>query len=287
MESVRNSVPAGLTRGFGGVVVIVLAAVALYYLYKYLYTSSGIEAAAIITQAVRADTSRNLPLYKIPPIYEGGEYSISFWAYVTGFKDQLGKNKHILEIRGSDFSTLVVGLGSFTNKLLVRVHTPGGGQTTGSGAAGSSDLTAAGVKKLFNDQDPGLLRDAMPLCDLPEVDLQRWVCVSVVLNGRTCDVYLDGKLARSCVLPSFFKVDKAVRMKLLDFGGFDGFLGDVTCYNYALNPEQAYRIYMTGPSDVAGGGILDWFKNIFDLKGTVTYKFPMAKIISEDGEYTF
>ena len=44
---------------------------------------------------------------------------------------------------------------------------------------------------------------------------------------------------------------------------------------------------MTGPSDVGGGGFLDWFKNIFDLKGTVTYKYPTARIVNEDGEYTF
>jgi Concanavalin A-like lectin/glucanases superfamily len=278
-EPMDNSrTPArGLMKGISGVLILVLGIVALYYLYSYLYASDSVTSKRLISTAIRADTTHP-PLQMIPPMYEGGEYSVSFWVYITGFKDQVGKNKHILEIRGSQFSTLAVGLGSFTNKLVVRVHTSG---------ANSSKLTPANVKKLFTSQDSGLLSDSLPLCDLPEVDLQRWVCITIVLNGRTSDVYMDGKLARSCVLPSFFKVDRTVRMKMLDFGGFSGFLGDVVCYSGALNPEEVYRIYMSGPTDSGSSGFVDWLKNMFDLRGTLSYKVPVPAIRREKGSVTF
>ena len=283
MEAVTNSFPAA--RSLGGIVVVILGAVILYYLYQYVYGVQGLSSSSIITSAIPGNTKTKPALYTIPPIYEGGEYSVTFWVYVTAFKDQSGLNKHILEIRGVDYSTLVVGLGAHKNKLLTRVNTAGG-----TALSGKTSLTTSEVRNLFKTtQVPsGLLEEGMELCDLPEVDLQRWVCFGIVLNGRTCDLYMDGKLARSCVLPGPFKVDpKGYQMKLLDFDGFDGFLSDVTCYQYALNPDQLYRIYMSGPSDTAASGFVGWLKSIFGVEGTVTYKIPTAAVKYETSTLTF
>jgi hypothetical protein len=281
MNSALNSFPAA--RPIGGIVIVILGAVALYYIYQYAYGVEGLSSTSIITTAIPGNTKTRPALYSIPPIYEGGEYSVSFWVYITGFKDQSGLNKHILEIRGVDYSTLLVGLGAFKNKLVTRVNTAGGNQ-------GTNSLTTADVQKMFKTtQVPsGLLEEGLELCDLPEVDLQRWVCITIALNGRTCDIYYDGKLARSCVLPGPFKVDpKGYQMKLLDFDGFDGFLSDVTCYTYALNPDQVYRIYMAGPTDTASSSFLGWLKSIFGLEGEVTYKIPTPSVKYEKGSLTF
>jgi hypothetical protein len=283
MESINSSFPAA--RSIGGIVIVILGAVALYYLYKYVYGVEGLSSQSVITTAISGSTKTKPALYPIPPIYEGGEYSITFWVYITGFKDQTGLNKHILEIRGVDYSTLVVGLGAHRNKLMVRVNTAGG-----SALSGKTSLTTNEVKDLFKTTQvaSGLLEQGVELCDLPEIDLQRWVCISVVLNGRTCDLYMDGKLARSCVLPGPFKVDpKGYQMKLLDFDGFDGYLSDVYCYQYALNPDQAYRIYMAGPSDTASSSFAGWLKSIFGLEGTVTYKVPTTSVKYETQTLTF
>ena len=277
-DNIRNSAPAGaISRTVGGIAIVVLGAVALYYLYNYLYGTGDLEMKSIVQNTIPGDTATKPPLFPILPIYEGGEYSVSFFIYITGFKDQLGKNKHILDIRGANFSTLAVGLGAFTNKLIVRVHTSG---------TEASNLSTNNIRGMFDRRampTPSALLDAQtPMCDLPEVDLQRYVNISIVMNGRTVDVYMDGKLARSCVLPSFFKVDpdpRGVFMKLLDFGGFDGFLSDVNTYNYALNPDQAWRIYMAGPSDIRSTGWANWLKGLFDVKGTVTYQYPTAKVL--------
>lgn len=278
-----ESFPAA--RSLGGIVIVILGAVALYYLYQYVYGVQGLTGQTIVSTAIPGSVPTKPALFTIPPIYEGGEYSISFWMYVTGFKDQTGLNKHILEIRGVDFSTLVVGLGAHKNKLLTRINTAGG-----SALSGKTSLTTGEVKSLFTTtQVPsGLLEQGMELCDLPEVDLQRWVCFSIVLNGRTCDLYMDGKLARSCVLPGPFKVDpKGYQMKIVDFNGFEGYLSDITCYQYALNPDQTYRIYMGGPSDTAATGFTGWLKSIFGVEGTVTYKMPTAAVKYQTNTLTF
>jgi hypothetical protein len=295
MENVRQNATTGvgaLGRSIGGVVFLVIAAVILYYLYQYLYGTQGLRATTILTNPIQGNVPTEPSLYTIPPVYEGGEYSVTFWVYVTAYKDQTGKAKHIMEIRGVDSSTLVVGLDAFTNKLMVRVNTnetvtPG---TTGSNPVHNPALTTSYVASLFQNVQAasGLLAQELPMCDLPEIELQRWVCLGIVLNGRTVDVYLDGRLARSCVLNAVFSVDpKGMKMKLLDFNGFSGFLGDVVVYNYSLSPDQVYRIYMQGPTAVTGGGILNWLANFFNVKGTLTYSYPAPAVTYPTATVTF
>ena len=289
MNAVRNAVPAsgGLTQSVTSIAVVVIGIVFLYYIYKYFFEEQGKTSQAILTTAVPANPATSPKIYEILPVYEGGEYSITFWTYITAYKDTVGKSKHVLELApntttGNPASTLIVGLGPYNNKLMVRVNT---------NASGTERLTKSTVDTIFQPTrvpSGQLLNDTMPVCDLPEVELQRWVCFGVVLNGRTVDVYLDGKLARSCVLPSFYTVDaNGVSLKLLQYGGFDGFLSNVYVHNVALNPEQMYRIYMSGPADIAATGFLGWIGSIFNVKGEVTYQYPQVGLSYPKTTVTF
>ena len=289
VNTVRNALPATgtLVQSIGSIAALVIGAIVLYYLYTYLFSTKSSDSKEVIGSAIPANPATSPKPFDIPAVYEGGEYSLTFWTYVTAYKDQIGKAKHILELSpntttGTPTSTLVVGLGPFNNKLMVRVNT---------NATGTSRLTQSEIQSLFQPtQIPSgqLLADTMPICDLPEVELQRWVCFGIVMNGRTIDVYMDGKLARSCVLPSFYTVDaNGVRLKVLQYGGFDGFLSNVTAHSVALNPDQMYRIYMSGPSDSVAAGFLGWVKTLFNVTGEVTYTYPQMGVTYPKTTVTF
>jgi hypothetical protein len=289
MKGVRNAVPAsgGLTQSIMSIAVVIIGIVFLYYVYKYFFEEQGKISQAILTTAIPANPATSPKTYEILPVYEGGEYSITFWTYITAYKDTVGKAKHVLELApksttDNPLSTLVVGLGPYNNKLMVRVNT---------NSSGTETLTKTKVNSIFQPtQVPSgqLLNDTMPMCDLPEVELQRWVCFGIVLNGRTVDVYLDGKLARSCVLPSFYTVDaNGVNMKILQYGGFDGFLSNLYVHSVALNPEQMYRIYMNGPADIAATGLLGWLGGMLNVKGEVTYQYPTVGLTYPKTTVTF
>jgi hypothetical protein len=289
MKGVRNAVPAsgGLTQSIMSIAVVIIGIVFLYYVYKYFFEEQGKISQAILTTAITANPATSPKTYEILPVYEGGEYSITFWTYITAYKDTVGKAKHVLELApnsttGNPLSTLVVGLGPYNNKLMVRVNT---------NSSGTETLTRTKVNSIFQPtQVPSgqLLNDTMPMCDLPEVELQRWVCFGIVLNGRTVDVYLDGKLARSCVLPSFYTVNATgVNMKILQYGGFDGFLSNLYVHSVALNPEQMYRIYMNGPADIAATGFLGWLGGLLNVKGEVTYQYPTVGLTYPKTTVTF
>ena len=75
-------------------------------------------------------------------------------------------------------------------------------------------------------------------------------------------MYYDGKLARSCVVPSFYKVDAGgYSANLLAYGGFGGEISTTTMYDSALNPEQVYKQYMAGPQPITN--IVSWFSSFF------------------------
>jgi hypothetical protein len=83
------------------------------------------------------------------------------------------------------------------------------------------------------------------------------------MSGRVTDVYLDGKLARSCVNSSYYKVDPAgVSAKMAAYGGFDGFIGTTKAYNYSLTPSDIYNIYRDGPKG-GQGDIFKWIESFF------------------------
>jgi hypothetical protein len=267
-------------------ILILTGMIALFYLYKFLYGTMAIQT----TMLVSGETLGTQPPTTIPPppqLYEGGDYSVSMWVYINSYNINRNKRKHILEIGGTQFATLLIGLGAFKNTLLVRTHSRDTDMGTVSGSSSSdasgntstpqqrtplSDEATRMDGSLFADDLTNLFKplamddsliDASPMCDLPEIDMQRWALVSVVLSGRVIDVYLDGKLARSCVTKSYFKVDPTgVSAKLLKEGGFDGHVSNVAAYNYALTPSEVYRIYQAGPSG-SSNSVLSWFSALF------------------------
>lgn len=270
--------------GFINLLIVVVALVILYYSFKFFYGTSTEQGVTVLSSRKAANQGLQV-IGNQAKIYEGGEYTVNFWMYIGGWKQNQGTRKHVLEIGGPNFSTLLVALGAFKNSLMVRVHTknvPGLTDASGNSADASGNrvtaasntpnmmsnsddvsLTASDKTQFFKplSMDDGLLNIA-PSCDIEHIDLQRWVQVSIVLNGRTCDVYIDGKLARSCILRNFFRVDPtSVSLTMTDRGGFDGYLSQVSTHNYSLTPDVIYKMYMAGPT----GASLDPFAYLASL----------------------
>jgi hypothetical protein len=268
------------------IVTVLVGLVALYFLYKFLYGSVSIQATPLITvDMLGTNSPSNIPA--IPAMYEGGDYSVSTWIYVNSYNINRNKRKHILQIGGPTFATLLIGLGAFKNTLIVRTHsrdTDSSSAITGStsGNSGSNStpqprtpnsdegmrmdgsLYKTDLDQMFQPlaMDDSII-DASPMCDLPEIHMQRWVHIVVSLSGRVVDVYLDGKLARSCITRSYYKVDPAgVTAKFLDRGGFDGHISSTAVYNYAVNPSDIYKLYQNGPRGNSTS-VGSWFGSLF------------------------
>ena len=257
------------------VFIIFLGLLGLYYLYQYLFGPKVNNSYTLIgaTQNAQVDKDITFTSTQLAPLYEGGEFTISTWIYISNWSHRAGLNKSIIRIGGNSFDTIRVYLGANTPKLYVRLHTrekdtvsgagsvtpPATGSTTGSTASAAvpttslqpEDLGVGTRDTLFtNRQTESGLLDNMHTCDIPELSLQRWVNISIAVNGKTVDVYIDGKLSRSCVLSTPFKVDAGYNASLLGYGGFGGQISTTMMYDTALNPEEVYKNYMAGPEPI-------------------------------------
>ena len=262
----NNAGGAGLVGMIVKLIVVVLAAAALYYLYRFLFGAADGGSALLIDGKQKADVDSAKPITvaatAMPGIYEGGEFTVSTWIYLQNWSYRAGFNKHILSLGGNNFDTIRLYLGANKSALRVRLHTRNAAAVTEESPAGN--LARANFQPLFTALDTeSELLSGTGSCDLPELDLQRWINVVVAVNGKTCDVYLDGKLTRSCVLPSFYKVDPAgYQATLLSNGGFGGYIARTQVFGSALSPDMVYKNYMNGPEPVTG--ILDWVTSFFE-----------------------
>jgi hypothetical protein len=254
------------------IVLVIISLVVVYYVYGYI-TTSPVPTPTMVVDSQLVATTTPPSASSVPVPFEGGDYTVSFWVYVNSYNVNRNTRKHIISIGGTNFSTLFIALGAFKNNLVVRTHSRDSGSSSytprdsygqqrgNTGAPSMSintpdsqpttdgSLTVADVNTLLA---PMSLDDSIlnknAICDLTTIDFQRWVQITVILSGRSIDVYMDGKLSRSCITNSYFKVDPTgIKATLLANGGFDGYLSKVRLFNMSLNPSDIYNLYTAGP----------------------------------------
>lgn len=99
-------------------------------------------------------------------------------------------------------------------------------------------------------------------CVIRNIPLQKWVNLTISLNGRTVDVYLDGKLVRTCILDNIPYISSTTATKITPGGGFNGWTSNFKYLTNATNPQEAYNIYKSGPTGVDNLGIFSIFGNL-------------------------
>ena len=242
------------------VFLVVLLAI-LYVVYTYLYPADD----PTYTQFLKgeADARKPVPMKKtkVPAIYTGGDFTLSFWIYIDDWNYKVSSNKFLFAISpelltSTSVSPLVGVLTPLQNGLMVRASTVKGGSP---GATGQSTTSSAGpditvetnLQQLLNQQTSmSMFQSTVDApCDVKEVPLQRWVNVTIVSSGRVLDVYMDGKLSRSCVLDNVLNVPRGqLKLRLGESGGFGGRYSSVQMWSQQITPDVIYGIYQMGPT---------------------------------------
>jgi hypothetical protein len=268
----------------GRVVVIIIAliliGVCVSYVWRFLFSPTGIDdliiyqsssggIPALLAAGARAQEFSGASI--VPFIYPGGEYSISTWIYVTKWTT-IGNKPFLILSNGGNratdgFMSLVMYLGKNENKLGIRMSY-GDITLPWSLVSPNGQLTLA--NDLYADSSMGPDSSTQFSLDINTVDIQRWVNITAVISGRTADIYMDGKLARSSVLPHAFKVDPGENptITLGHPSGFNGIIGKTRAANIAYTPDKVYNYYQEGPFK----GLTIGFQAFDILNYTVTIK---------------
>jgi len=252
------------------VVYILVAVYVIWFVWKSLTVGAELEAIAIPNE-VDANKALAVMIPNSNPdlrVKYGGEYTISWWMYITSWDYRSGLPKSVLQIVDSSLSNSSL----FTSilypneaKMMIRVHTDGN-----SGADTDYNLNRNFENLLSGQGGVQMFAPTIqsPMCDLQDIDLQRYINVTVTVNGRIVDVYYDGKLNRSCVLPNIPAApDKGVQSIVVgQKGGFGGKISNVQFFARPLTPDRIYAIYQAGPG--SGAGVLGYISSKLGIKLT-------------------
>lgn len=278
METVRNF--ANNNRGgIINVVYIIAFLLVLYFLYSFLIAGSDSEIVLLNTE-VPANEAMTYPLSVKNPemrVKPGGEYTISFWMYITSWDYRAGLAKSVLQIvdtKAPNYSLLTTILYPNENRLMVRVHTESPSAGVDYTLNNNYDNLMSGKQGLANEVIES------PMCDIQDIDLQRWINITISVNGRIVDVYYDGKLNRSCVLPDIpMAPESGVQVVMTGKkDGFGGKISGIQFFNVPLTPDRIYAIYQAGPKGPSG--FIGFLAEKLGIKLTYSGKAGEQKAIS-------
>lgn len=99
------------------------------------------------------------------------------------------------------------------------------------------------VQEIANDEKDQVTYDE---CQVDDIPLQKWTHIVVSLFNNNADVYIDGKLRKSCFLKGYPKPNLS-DLHITANGGFNGFLSNIKYANLAMKQSDAYGLYQEGP----------------------------------------
>lgn len=101
-------------------------------------------------------------------------------------------------------------------------------------------------------------------CEIAEFPLQKWVNLIISFNGSAMDVYVDGKLVKSCVVSTGSELAKTQTIVLGDTPSNPtedvGFITNVKLKAAPIAPQEAWDIYSQGFGGSPWSDLLNKYK---------------------------
>jgi len=222
------------------IVGIIAVLVIIVLIYNIVSTANGQPTTSLFGPAVTTDllptpidgkTATTIKASNVP-LTTGSDYGIQFWMYIKDWDYKFGTEKNVIkrvDATNADTSNPRIMLDATENNLVV--HVP----IYGSGADATSDVGAKGTAATGNDFT----------CTVENVPLQTWFAVSVTLFQRNLDIYINGKLVKSCVLPGMPRPAVGDIIVSAD-GGFSGSICNVHGYSTMLGPNDTASFFTAG-----------------------------------------
>jgi len=237
------------------VIIIVLIIMFIYYVFRDPYTLQNLQNGqnmSTINASSLATSGSNIP---------SSNFAYSIWFYVNDFNYRYGSPKVIFGRMGGPSASNV------------------GGSSSGSGSiddiSGMDPCPAVVLGAIENNIDiylgcfPGVNQTPtdggntiVHKCSVSNVPIQKWVNLVISVYGRSLDVYIDGKLVRTCLLPGVANINNNSNVYVTPSGGFSGWTSKFQYYPTALNPQEVYNIYVRG----YGGNMFTNFLNAYQIQ---------------------
>jgi len=274
------------------IIIIVIIIVVLLWALNNIFLKTNIIYDIMCDASAAKDTSNsdktntNMIVAKDIPENNSSNFMLSVWFYIDNWGDNISSEKNILYMATDAAATTVPALSS-----------------TFSGVSNSVPITptSATLYKNINialdKYENNLFIDIETTPDLtspnpsstfqytryrlPNVSIQKWNNLTLSIDSRTLDVYLDGKLRNSFILKGLYRnyVDATTKKNIyignmksqngatagtvVNSGpnsGFEGFITRIRYESFAINPQEAYDIYKKGINSSLANSIYNRYR---------------------------
>jgi hypothetical protein len=217
-----------LVRTSGNKILIFVISVILIVLLLIYFSKNSKNLTNIVStkneQKISADS---LPSGEI----QSNNYSMSIWFYVDKWTNSGSNTKNLITVcNGRMGCNPNIHFGNNLNNIIINIKTQ-------------------------NGQSP---------CTIENFPLQAWVNLIIVVRQQSMDVYLDGKLIKSCILtgiPVELSPKNIIITKKSHNGDiWSGWTSNFRYWDHVLNPQQAYNVYKDGYGSNGLGNFFNRYK---------------------------
>lgn len=212
------------------ILYLIFALLIVYVVYVTFFSSSTEKT---MVRFHNAKKSKNVAVSSLPKSFKN-DFTYSLWFYVNNWNYRYGQPKVLFERKdptGAPCPSVV--LDPTTNNLEISLAVYPNKKTSKSN-----------IHK----------------CNLLNIPIQKWCNLIISLENRALDVYLDGKLVKTCILPGVAKNSNTSDVSVTPSGGFSGSLSKFKYITHSITPSEAYDIYKEG----FGGSGLGSLGNLFN-----------------------
>ena len=287
------------------IIIIVLVIVLVWGLNNLFFKTNIIFDimcdASELAQGVNSvsglfSSNKNVVFAKDIPETSSSNFMLSVWFYIENWGDNISSEKNILFMSHKEFAKTVPDLQNTITGISSKRTMP----TPTSTATVYKNINIALDKyenNLFIDietyldkaqsvSQPG--QTNYTRYKIPNISVQKWNNLTLSVDTRTLDVYLDGKLRNSFILHGLYKnqnEDQSKKniyignMKLTSSStnaGFEGYITRIRYEGHSINPQEAYKIYKKGINSKLATSIFNKYRLKISFleynkeKGTIT-----------------
>jgi hypothetical protein len=204
--------------------------VIMLYLFTWLFTKT--KTLSSYTEASESKTFTSDKLTDPASL----SYSYSVWIYMSSWNTGTKKNVFRRKLETASTFSPEVYLDSQDNQLKVGIQYS---STNASGTSSGTNITS-----------------------VTNIPIQTWTNIIVSLNSRVLDVYVNGKLMKTSIIPGDPISYKTGDVELTPSTSFTGYTSRFIYSPNPMGPEDAWNTYKNGPS----GNILMTFLNQYKIK---------------------
>ena len=224
------------------ILFIIVILVLLYLVIRYYFSSVNTLTSSIMA----GTTQQQISSSKLGTNSSGNtssNFTYSIWFYIDDWNYRYNEPKVLFGRMSSPSSASsdgsmpgvsgkdpcpLVSFGTINNNLAVALT------CAGDNVAGAADPSGSAAHTVIHT------------CGISNIPIQVWTNLLISTYGRTLDIYLDGKLVNTCLLPGPALVNTTSDVYVTPNGGFSGWTSKLQYFPNATDPQTAWDIYRQG-----------------------------------------